>query len=462
MTNNLRETGGFAAASRKLVQQVLVGFVFLLAVLVTQGHAQSGDKILSGEQLQQLVAPIALYPDSLLAQVLMASTYPIEIVQAERWAAANSNLTGQALEDALQAQSWDASVKSIVAFPQVLQMMNDELDWTQTLGNAFLAQQKDVLNAVQTLRARAQNAGSLETTSQQNVSTQTIEGGTSAVVIEPANPQTVYVPTYDPNAVYGDWPYPSYPPYSWYPPGYTAATVGSGIAFGAGAVVGRALWGGCNWGTGSVNINTNNFNQFNRANLTNPNWEHDINHRLGVPYGSTAVAARYGQTAAAYGAREEFRGRAASGQFGAAAAQGIPGGLGAAAGELERGGAAGIAGADEFARRGAAGAAGVGELERQGAAGAAGAGELERRGAAGAAGTGELERRGAAEAGGYNPRALEGVGRGEDVRRESARGAESRNAMGGAYDADRRPAESEAFGRGGGARAPERGGGRRR
>src|SRR5262245_64242026 len=161
MTNNLRETGGFAAASRKLVQQVLVGFVFLLAVLVTQGHAQSGDKLLMGGQLQQLGAPIALYPDSLLAQVLMASTYPIEIVQAERWAAANSNLQGQALEDALQAQSWDASVKSIVAVPQVLQMMNDEIDWTQTLGNAFMAKQKDVINDVKTLCARYHNNGAI-------------------------------------------------------------------------------------------------------------------------------------------------------------------------------------------------------------------------------------------------------------------------------------------------------------
>src|SRR5262245_42329721 len=409
MTNSLRKTCGFVAASRKLVQQVLLGFVLLLAMLVTQGHAQSGDKSLSGEQLQQLVAPIALYPDSLLAQVLMASTYPMEIVQAARWAAANSTLQGQALEDALQAQSWDPSVKSIVVVPQVLQMMNDELDWTQMLGNAFLAQQRDVLSAVQTLRASAQNAGTLETTSQQNVSTQTVEGGTSAIAIAPANPQMVSVPTYDPNAVYGDWPYPSYPPYSWYPPGYTAATVGSGILFGASAVVGGALWGRCNWGTGSVDINTNYFNQFNRANLTNPYWEHDINHRLGVPYGSAAVAARYGQNAAAYAAREEFRGRAAVGQFGEPprGLQGFPGGPGGAPGELERGGAAGIAGA----------------------------GELERRGVAGAAD--------------YNARALEGVGRGEAVRQESARGAESRNAMTGAYGAERRPPEGEAWGRGG-------------
>jgi len=166
------------------------------------------------EELEQLVAPIALYPDALLAQILMACTYPLEIVSAARWVEVNPTLQDQALEDALQTQPWDPSVKSLTAFPQVLTMMNDKLDWTQKLGDAFLAQQKDVMDAVQGLRTKAQSQGNLQTTTEQKVIVEQPAGSQTTIVkIEPANPQVVYVPTYNPTVVYGAWPYPAYPPY---------------------------------------------------------------------------------------------------------------------------------------------------------------------------------------------------------------------------------------------------------
>src|SRR5262249_50788384 len=172
-----------------------------------------------------LVAPIALYPDSLLAQVLMASTYPLEVVEAARFQKANPSLKDKALDDALQKQTWDPSVKSLVSFPEVLTMMNEKLDWTQRLGDAFLAQQSDVMDAVQVLRNKAQAQGNLQSNEQQKVIVQqppadAPAGSPPVIVIQPANPQVVYVPTYNPTVVYGSWPYPSYPPYSYYPPGY--------------------------------------------------------------------------------------------------------------------------------------------------------------------------------------------------------------------------------------------------
>ncbi|MBK5960700.1 hypothetical protein CCR97_21200, partial [Rhodoplanes elegans] len=266
---------------------------------------------LSREQIEALVAPIALYSDDLLSQVLMASTYPLEIVQAARWQKANAKLTGTALQDALKQQSWDASVKALVAIPQTLTMLNDKLDWTQRLGDAFLAQQGDVLDAVQRLRARADAAGKLKTTQQQKVSTQSSAGKT-VYVIQQADPQVVYVPAYDPAVVYGGWPYPAYPPVSYYPPGYVAS---SALWFGAGVAAGAALWGGCNWGARQVNVNVNRFNNFNGTNINNSNWQHDVGHRGGVPYGDGDVGRQFGRGAAADdAARDAFRGRLEAGQ----------------------------------------------------------------------------------------------------------------------------------------------------
>ena len=186
--------------------------------------ATAGTKSFSQQELEQLLAPLALYPDSLVAQVLMASTYPLEIVVAERWVKANSSLKGKALEDALQNQPWDPAVKSLALFPQVLTMMSEKLDWTQKLGDAFLAQQTDVLATVQTLRAKADAHGALKDTKEQKVIKE-VENNTTIIRIEPTDPQVVYVPTYNPSVVYGAWPYPAYPPYYWYPPGYAYPSV---------------------------------------------------------------------------------------------------------------------------------------------------------------------------------------------------------------------------------------------
>ncbi|HSF30323.1 MAG TPA: DUF3300 domain-containing protein [Candidatus Tectomicrobia bacterium] len=359
-----------------------------------QGSPQAA--IFRTEELEQLVAPIALYPDALLAQVLMASTYPLEIVSAARWVKANPNLKEQALEDALQTETWDPSVKSLTAFPQVLTMMNDKLDWTQKLGDAFLAQQKDVMDAVQALRIKAQAQGHLQTTPEQKVIVEQPAGSQTTVVkIEPASPQVVHVPTYNPTVVYGAWPYPAYPPYYYYPPGYVAAT--SIFSFGVGVAVGSALWGGYNWHGGDVDIDVNKYNNFNKANISSGKWEHNVEHRKGVQYRDTASQQKYNRTTRTGGdARETFRGRAESGR-------------------------------QELARSGAEG--GQRDLER----GRAGA---ERRDTPGASRTsdrqvgqerresGVRERQGIDR--GREPAAFQGMGQGREVRRDSERGLASR------------------------------------
>jgi hypothetical protein len=270
---------------------------------------------LKQEELDQLLAPIALYPDALLAQILMASTYPLEIVQAARWSKQGSNkdLKGDQLETALQAQTWDPSVKSLVAFPQVLTMMNEKLDWTQNLGDAFLAQEKDVMDTVQKLRAKAQAAGNLQSTPEQKIIVEQAAPQQTIIKIEPASPQVVYVPTYNPMVVYGAWPYPPYPPYYYYPPGYVAAA--GIVSFGVGMAVGAALWGGCNWGGGSVNVNVNNYNNFNRTNISNGNWQHNSNHRGAVPYKNASTRQQYGRgQQPGASTREAYRGRAEQGR----------------------------------------------------------------------------------------------------------------------------------------------------
>jgi hypothetical protein len=267
--------------------------------------AVSSQASLKAEQVDQLLAPIALYPDALLAQVLMASTYPLEIVQAARWVKSNPGRTGKALEDALQTQTWDPSVKSLAAVPQVLQMMDEKLEWVQRVGDAFLAQREDVMNGVQRLRAKASAAGKLQTTKEQKVTTQAVASKT-VIVIQPANPQTVYVPVYNPAVVYGAWPYPAYPPYPYYPAGYA---VGTALAFTTGVAVGAALWGNVNWGNNNVNINVNQFNSYNRTNISNTNWQHDAGHRKGVPYRDAGVAQQYGRSQANTASRDDFRGR---------------------------------------------------------------------------------------------------------------------------------------------------------
>jgi Protein of unknown function (DUF3300) len=212
--------------------------------------AAPAQQTLGKEQLDALVAPIALYPDPLLSEVLMASTYPLEVVEANRWADANKNLQGDQLKAAADKQDWDNSLKALVATPSVLAMMSEKLDWTQKLGNAVLAQQADVMDAIQRLRAKAQAANKLQTTPQQTVSVQQ-DAGQQVIGIEPASADTIYVPYYNPSVVYGDWPYPDYPPYYFPPPGYIAgAAIATGIAFGAGYALGRWTSGGYIWGGG--------------------------------------------------------------------------------------------------------------------------------------------------------------------------------------------------------------------
>src|SRR6185436_17369200 len=261
---------------------------------ITAQQQQAASATFKPEELDQLLAAIALYPDPLISQILMASTYPLEIVQADRWAAQNKSLKGDAVTAALEKQDWDPSVKSLVAFPQVLTMMSQKLDWTQKLGDAFLADEKKVLDTIQSLRAKAQASGNLKTTKEQTVIVEE-----KIIKIEPANPEVIYVPAYNPTVVYGSWPYPAYPPYSYYPPGYVA---GSTFAFAAGVGLGMAwgyAWGNCNWGGGSVN---NNFNQDININSSidrsryqggrgeggrgqggqGGRWQHNPDHRKGV------------------------------------------------------------------------------------------------------------------------------------------------------------------------------------
>ena len=268
-------------------------------------------KTFSQQDLDQILAPIALYPDALLAQIFMASTYPLEIVEAARWVKANPNVKDKALEDAMQKQTWDPSVKSLTTVPQVLGQMNDKLDWTQKLGDAFLAQQKEVMSTVQSLRAKAKAAGNLESNGQQVVKVETQDNQTIYVIESPQS-DVIYVPTYDPTVVYGVWWY-AYPPYYMYPPHYVYPP---GVAFATGVIVGAAIWGNCNWHGGNVNVHIEHYNSFNRTNINNPDWNHNVDHRKGVPYKDQKVAQQYNRGAndQATKSREEFRGHADAGR----------------------------------------------------------------------------------------------------------------------------------------------------
>ncbi len=240
------------------------------------------------EQLDALLAPIALYPDPLLTQILMASTFPLQVVEAERWAEdpAHKGLSGDALTKALDPQPWDPSVKSLVPFPEVLAMMNAHLDWMQQLGYAFAEQQADVLNSVQRLRRQAQANGNLQSTPQQVVRTEQ-----EMLVIDPAQPDVVYVPSYNPTVVYGAWPYPAYPPvYLPPPPGYALGTaLATGLAFGVGVAITAGLWNWARpaWGGGYVNVNVNRYNNINvnRAAIHSNVWQ--ANRPGGRPAGLT-------------------------------------------------------------------------------------------------------------------------------------------------------------------------------
>ena len=306
----------------KVLEMVMVLFLCtILAVppgLLAQGDqgqpASDEEPALRPEEIDQLVAPIALYPDSLLAQVLASSTYPLEIVQAARFVEQNKGLKGEKLMQAAKDKDWDPSVKAMLEFPDVLLMMNEKIEWTQKLGDAFLSQQKDVMASAQRLRQKAQESGNLKTTKEQKV---IVEEQTKVIIIEPASPQVVYVPTYNPTVVYGTWPYPAYPPYPVYPPGYVAGA--ALFSFGVGVAVGAAWSGhggwGCGWGNNEVDIDVNKTNNFTKNNYNNSekyqknqanknqNWQHNPEHRQGAKYPNQGTAQKYGQQRSGSGAK---------------------------------------------------------------------------------------------------------------------------------------------------------------
>ena len=297
---------------KRIFMYTLIWLLLLLALspLLVFTQDQPTSRRFRPEELDQMLAPIALYPDPLLAQILMAATYPLEVVQADRWAKANRNLKGDQLNDVLDNKDWDPSVKALVPFPRVLSMMSERLEWTQKLGDAFLDQQDEVMDTVQRLRARAEAAGNLRDTEQQRV---IVEEGD--IVIEPAQPEVVYVPVYDPTVIYGPWWYPAFPPFFFPPP--PGLVIVRGFGFWTGITVGRAwgyAWGRWDWRNHYVNVNVDRHININRSiNITRTNiqttrWQHDVSHRKGVSYRNETTRERYGQSVKGAETRRDFRG----------------------------------------------------------------------------------------------------------------------------------------------------------
>jgi hypothetical protein len=335
--------GGWRGGVRATLDALLVGLLAAPegAVLLAQEAppdastaAEAPDEVkLNGDQLEALVAPIALYPDPLLAQVLVASTYPVDVIAAQQWLSKNSTLKGEALTKAAQDQDWDPSVQGLVSVPDALKVLGDNVKWTQDLGDAFLAQQGEVMDAVQRLRTKAKDGGKLASSEQQTVETKVVEDKT-IIEIEPTSTEVIYVPSYSPSVVWGVGYYP-YPP-MYYPPYYGGAWIG----FGVGIAVGIGIAGGwpyaSHWGGGgnnTININNNNnyvshHNSRNNSNRTgNSNWQHNPQQRGGAPYRDKATANKYGGSA---------RGDSMQSRQG----QGFDRG-GASAGDMSRGGGGG-------------------------------------------------------------------------------------------------------------------------
>jgi len=308
--------------------------------------AQPGDgdaQPFKPEELEAIVAPIALYPDPLVAQVLMASTYPLEVIQAARLMKSKPNLKDAALNEELKKYDWDDSVKSLCSFPQTLDILNEKIDWMQKLGDAFLDQRKDTMDAIQRMRAKAQAQGNLKSNEQQKVIVEQAESAPpppppagqppappqpaeqTVIKIEPANPQVIYVPAYNPTVVYGSYP-PAYPPYYPYPPAYPWGA--AALSFGVGMAVGAAVWGGCNWGGGDVDIDvnknnnfTNNVNRGDRATQIKnergsggqggkDSFKHNPEHRGGAQYRDKGTQQKYNRTSGPQaGTRDSYKGR---------------------------------------------------------------------------------------------------------------------------------------------------------
>jgi len=322
------------------------------------------------EELEAIVAPIALYPDPLVAQVMMAATYPLEVIQAARLMKSNRNLKDAALNDELKKHDWDDSVKSLCSFPQTLDLLNEKIDWMQKLGDAFLDQRKDTMDAIQRMRAKAQAQGNLQSNEQQKViveqaaaqpappaSGQPAPPAEQTIIkIEPANPQVVYVPSYNPTVVYGSYP-PAYPPYYPYPPAYPWGA--AALSFGVGMAVGAAVWGGCNWGGGDVDVDVNKSNNFtnnvNRGDKATQiknergsgqggkeSFKHNPEHRKGAQYRDKGTQQKYGRgNSPQAGSRDAYRGRDQGGGRGDASRGGGPSASTREAGGGQRGPTAG-------------------------------------------------------------------------------------------------------------------------
>jgi hypothetical protein len=310
MKLELYRPGPFIRVIRQIAALICAGAIStgdmnLLASQTSEPPAEQAASI-APEQLESLVAPIALYPDPLLSQTLVASTYPLEIIQLQQWLEKHKTLKDKALADAVQKEPWDASIQAMAALPDVVKQLAENIKWTTDLGNAFLAQQSDVMDAVQRMRKKAQVGGNLKSSEQQKVETKEV-ASKEVIIIEQKNPEVVYVPSYNPTVVYGAPAYP-YPPIAYPPPGYYAA--GMAISFGVGIAMGAA-WGGgwgynSGWGGGNNNININNNNNFvknsNRQNVSNRtgggnSWQHNPQHRGGAPYSNGATAKKFGGTA---------------------------------------------------------------------------------------------------------------------------------------------------------------------
>ena len=472
-----------------------IRFVRVLMLAASLLYALAGAQSppsFSREQLDQMMAPIALYPDELLSQVLMASTYPADVADAAKWSKANPDQKGDAALKAVASQPWDPSVQSLVAFPQVLQMMGDQPDWVQNLGDAFLASSKDVLDSAQRLRAKAQQTGSLKSNEQQKVVVEQEPQTQQTIIrIEPANPEVVYVPAYNPTVVYGTWPYPAYPPY-YYPPApyyygyyggyYPGAALATGIAFGVGVAATAALWGNCNWGGGNVNVNVNRYNSVNtnrQLNANQTNFQHNAANRRGVPYRDSASRQQFGKDVAGANQRNDFRGRdtaARDAQRQQAQSQLQQRGMDPGQGREQLRNDAGTRDRAQAAARDTGRGTGAGAGERAGdrAGNTARAGDRgqvgDRGGPGGAGGTGG---RGGADQGlsrtqyGGGDNALRGAGgAGGQTRQQTSRGDASRQSMaqnrgggGGSYTGGGGARTNYGGGGGGGARMSSGGGG---
>ncbi|MDZ4186389.1 MAG: DUF3300 domain-containing protein [Desulfuromonadales bacterium] len=280
----------------RVICLVLILIIIPAGIMAQEAGDNDQEYQFSKEELTQMLAPIALYPDALTAQILMASTYPLEVVEAERWRSQNLQLQGDDLDNALINMNWDPSVKSLCHFPNILKSMSDKLDQTRKLGDAFLDQEEEVMATVQELRRKAMEEGNLGTTNEQKVIVEE-----NLVRIEPANPEIVYVPVYDPYYVYGSWWYPAYPPYYWYyPPGFYS---GVSISFGPGVFFRHNAfsWVWFDWQVHRVHIDINRTRSFHRHYGSREEirrvWRHNPQHRKGVAYRDLRTSERFGARA---------------------------------------------------------------------------------------------------------------------------------------------------------------------